>query len=150
MCGQGSLANVWQAHWFATSGYRQTLQRIPLTRSTRTTGRCATGGQSMNVILCTPCEVVSVTPIITNVEVEEIPLNNLPARQIWSLWISTCWDTWYLCVCTSCWQWRGTSPSHFGCLSDCLQLLWHLWIDEGVHWISWTFWALIINVGHTE
>jgi hypothetical protein len=24
-----------------------------------------------------------------------------------------------LCVCSSCWQQRGTSPSHCGCLSDC-------------------------------
>jgi hypothetical protein len=46
MCGQGSLANVWKTHCFATSGYRQTLQGFPLTRSTRATGRCATGSQS--------------------------------------------------------------------------------------------------------
>lgn len=46
MCGQGSLANVWKAHCFATSGYRQTLQGFPLTRSTRATGRCAAGSKS--------------------------------------------------------------------------------------------------------
>jgi hypothetical protein len=59
------------------------------------------------------------------------------------------------CVCSSCWQQRGTSPSHCGCLSDYLQLPQHLWTDaavydetcQGMHWISWrAFWALIINV----
>jgi hypothetical protein len=30
----------------------------------------------------------------------------------------------YPCVCSSCWQWRGTS-SHCGCLSDYLQIPWH-------------------------
>jgi hypothetical protein len=33
------------------------------------------------------------------------------------------------CACSSCWQWRGTSPSHCGCLSDYLQLPRHLWTD---------------------
>jgi hypothetical protein len=59
------------------------------------------------------------------------------------------------CVCSSCWQQRGSSASHYGCLSDYPQLSWHLWTDvavddelcQGVHWTSWqTFWALIINV----
>jgi hypothetical protein len=58
------------------------------------------------------------------------------------------------CVYSSCWQRKGTSPSHCGCLSDSLHLPRHLWTDEavhddmcrGVHWISWkTFWTLVIR-----
>jgi hypothetical protein len=55
----------------------------------------------------------------------------------------------------TCWERRGTLPSHCECLSDYPQLPRHLWTDapvhdetcRGVHWILWrTFWALIINV----
>jgi hypothetical protein len=35
--------------------------------------------------------------------------------------------------CSSCWQGRGTSPSHCGCLSDYPQLPRHLWTDAAVH-----------------
>jgi hypothetical protein len=58
------------------------------------------------------------------------------------------------CVCSSCWQQR-TSLLHCGCLSDHLQLSWHLSMDVvvhnetcwGMHCISWrTSSALIINV----
>jgi hypothetical protein len=37
------------------------------------------------------------------------------------------------CVCSSSWQWRGTSPLHFGHLSDYLQLLQHHSMDSEVH-----------------
>jgi hypothetical protein len=32
------------------------------------------------------------------------------------------------CVCSSCWQWTVTSPSHCGCLSDYPQLPRHMFI----------------------
>jgi hypothetical protein len=39
------------------------------------------------------------------------------------------------CVCSACWQWRGTS-SYCECLSDYLQLPWHLWMDVVDHYLS--------------
>jgi hypothetical protein len=54
------------------------------------------------------------------------------------------------CVCSFCWQWRETSSSHCGLLSDYPQLPRHLSTDSAardeacrdVYWISWrTFWA---------
>jgi hypothetical protein len=63
-----------------------------------------------------------------------------------------------LCLCSSCWRWRGTSPSHCGCLSGYPQLHRYLWTytvvhDEtcrGMHYISWTFWALINCNSHIK
>jgi hypothetical protein len=45
-------------------------------------------------ILAALCEMFSVTPVMTNGEVEEDPLHDLQAlRQILILWIFTCGDT---------------------------------------------------------
>jgi hypothetical protein len=37
-------------------------------------------------------EVFSVTPVMTDGKVEEVPLHGLHACQIWILWIFTCGD----------------------------------------------------------
>jgi hypothetical protein len=53
------------------------------------------------------------------------------------------------CVCSSCWQWRGTLLLHCGCLSGYPQLPQHLHTDlafcdemcRGARWFSWrTVW----------
>jgi hypothetical protein len=91
------------------------------------------------------CEVFSVTPIITDGQVEEDPLHDLHARQIWILWKFARGTPKTSCVCSSCSQLRVTSPSHCGRLSDYPKLLRHLWTDTALHdtmyrdvqWISW-------------
>jgi hypothetical protein len=87
----------------------------------------------------------------------EVPIAWPPqsTELLYIIWIFTCGVPKSPCVCSFCWQQRGTSPSHCGCLSDYPQLPRHLWTDMavhdetcwGMHWISWrTFWALIINI----
>jgi hypothetical protein len=57
------------------------------------------------------------------------------------------------CACSTCWQQMGISPSHFECLSDFLQLPWHLWTDaafhdktcRGVHWFSWSTFSVLLQ-----
>jgi hypothetical protein len=97
----------------------------------------------------------TVTPIMTDGQVEEDPLHDLHARQILILCIFTCGPPKIHCLRSSCWQRRDTSPLHCGYLSDYPQLLRHLWTDaavhdetcRGVHWNTLrTFWAHIINV----
>jgi hypothetical protein len=60
-----------------------------------------------------------------------------PPCQIWILGIFTRGTPKNPCVCSSCWQRRGTSPSHCGCLSDYPQLPRHLWTASG-HVLIWT------------
>jgi hypothetical protein len=64
--------------------------------------------------------------------VEKDPLHGLHACQIWIPLIFTCGAPKNPCVCSSCWQWRGTSSSHFGCLLDHLKLPWHLWMWQSM------------------
>jgi hypothetical protein len=106
-------------------------------------------------ILAVLCEMFSIEPILTNGQVQD-PSHGLHACQISILYrVLPVGTPKKPCVCSSCWQWRGTSPLHCGCLSDYLQLHQHLWLDAvvhnetccGMHLISWrTFWLLIINV----
>jgi hypothetical protein len=65
---------------FATLGYGQPLQKFPLTSSTKYTGRCATGSQSMNAILSMLQEMFTIMPIMTDGEVQENPPHGLHAQ----------------------------------------------------------------------
>jgi hypothetical protein len=145
---------------FATSGYRQPLQNFPLTRSAKVIEIVPPAVRSRMWYMHdgTPAYFSQAVRNVLNNTYDdqwigkEDPLHGFHARQIWFLPVRT---SRLLCVFSSCWQLRGTLPSHSGCFSDYPQLLRHLWTDAAVHVetcrrlcsISWrTFWELSINV----
>jgi hypothetical protein len=112
------------------------LLRFPLTRSAQDAGRSITCGTCMLVlqhILAALCEMFSITHMYHNRWIDKAgptvspPLPDLNPLNFY-LWGTPKNPS----ACSSCWQRRGTSLSHCGCLSDYPQIIQHLWMQQSM------------------
>jgi hypothetical protein len=80
---------------------------------------CGTCMMVLRHILAVLCEMFSITP---SRPLDRYRRTHCMASMLARFESSELLPVGHLRVCSSCWQRRGTSSSHWGCLSDCPQL----------------------------